>query len=387
MKIERDASGMPRTITLRTPFDTHVHLRQDKSMRLIAPMHAQRFSGMIIMPNIDPPITTCDRLDQYRVEATRAILDGRYVASRLSDRVPLCLMTFYLTDQLNPAQIDIAVPGNAVGVKYYPRGLTTGSDNGVENPSSLWTRGTTPYEVLRILANNKGTLFLHAANGLDRDGDELDPYGQEIDFIRETLPRIRDAHPGVRISVEHLSTAPGAEYLRTHGSALLGCSITAHHLLFDRRDVFRKGLRPNLHCWPVIQSREHQSELRSLVAEDRSYVYLGTDSAPHPRHKKECDCVAGGIFTGHAGIELYAEAFEDMHALEALEDFASHHGPAFFGISDLLEPAGNITLVRESWEVPDFYHLCDNPMSPNGLHWECIRPLRAGQRIRWKLAA
>ncbi len=392
MQIVRDAAGVPQEIRMRKPWNLHTHVRQGDITQLVVPMEAARFAGAVIMPNTKPPITTCAMLDAYRSEIETAVhfresgsehrenMESASRAAVVGGVTFVPLMTLYLTDHLDPHEVERAIPAKAIGIKYYPRGLTTGSDSGVKNPASLWTKGTTPYNCLRVLAQKNGTFLMHAANGLDAQGGELDPYDQEIDFVKESLPRIRDAHPDLRMTFEHLSTTEGAEYMRCNGGPLLGCTITAQHYLLDRRDTHRGGYRPHCSWWPIIQGKEHKESVQSLGREGHSFVFLGLDSAPHPLKNKECGCVMGGVLMAHAGIELYVEAFENMNALDMLEPFASVYGPHFYGLPLSTE---EITLVREEWQPPEFFHRCGNPTGDR--HEECIKPFRAGEAIRWKL--
>ena len=358
-------------IRIRKPVDMHHHFRRGDILALVAPMVAKRFAGAIVMPNTVPPITSAEMAMEYQSEIRDALGDSKFGL----------LMTLYLTDTLDLEDIESSIFMRDIhAVKYYPRGLTTNSESGVKDPASLWTVGTRPYEVLRILARNTAPLLIHAADGFDKNGSELDPYDQESHFIRETLPRIIDAHPNLKVSVEHLSTKEGAAFMEKNGTRQLGCSITAQHLLLDRRDVFRGGFRPHRSWWPVIQSQEHKEALQELVRQCHRFVWLGSDSAPHPVGKKESDCCAGGVLMAHAGIELYAEAFEAMGdgMLNALEYFASLNGPKFFGF-----PPSNeyISLVKEDWVVrePFLAQSGDDADPPVK-----IIPFRLGETIRWK---
>lgn len=378
------ANGHPVWLRMRKPADMHQHLRQGDMLKLVAPMIAERFAMAIIMPNTTPFITTADMAADYR----------RHVRDAVGERSFKPLMTLYLTDRLEADQVRFGFEEGVLhGIKYYPRGLTTNSDGGVEDPSSLWSRGTAPYECLRELANQEGVFLIHAADGVASaawhsdgrhyaKGDELDAWDQERHFIENTLSRIIEAHPGLKISVEHMSTAWGVEFLREHGGSKLGCSLTAHHLLLDRRDLMRGGFRPHRSWMPVIQPLEHTQELRAFAKEGRSFVWLGSDSAPHPRSKKEAACCASGVLMAHAAIELYAEAFEAMDALENLERFASIFGPRFFG----LEPSTEmIRLVREDWRAKPLFHSVGDGSGPSE-----IVPFRSypdDPPIRWKLAS
>ena len=360
---------------MRKPFDMHQHLRQDDMLRLVAPMVAKRFAGAVVMPNTTPPITTIKQLTSYAMDIIMA-----------TDNKLKILGTFYLTDTLDSKEVVSACEKDMLkGIKYYPAGLTTNSDSGVKDPTALWTKGTKPLECLRALAEHSGVLLLHAADGRAmqdwavgdrtyRAGDLLDPYDQEMHFIWATLPRIMDAHPDLKISVEHLSTLDA-----------LGCSLTAQHLLLDRRDSFSKGTQmgfnPHRFWWPIIQPKEHRDELRHFAAEGHSFVWLGSDSAPHPVGKKLADCCTGGVLMAHAGIELYAETFEGM--LDKFENFACINGPGFYGI----EPSNEtITLVREEWKVEKPFVTISTATGIQ-VPFEEVIPFRLGETIRWKLAA
>ncbi len=358
------------------PDDWHEHLRFGAMLRLVMPFVARRFHIGLIMPNLDPPITTCLQLQDY---------DDEIVYATGWDFIRM--LTMYLTDTLDPEEVRKALrKGLARAIKYYPPGLTTNSDKGVKNPSSLWTPGTKPYESLRVLAEHNGVFLIHAADALDKNGEELDPYDQEKHFLKETLPRIIDAHDGLKISVEHMSTADGADEMRYLGKdrpGKIGCSLTAHHLLLARRDVFRGGFRPHRSWMPVIQSAEHQKELRKFAAEDHPFVWLGSDSAPHTRDRKESDCCASGVMMAHAGIELYVEAFDKMDALDdRFVRFACVNGRKFFGYEDVPRKY-TIELVRETWK-PTMLFFGDSPTKESSRGQ--LVPFRLGEEIEWRLA-
>jgi dihydroorotase len=405
MKVIQNSSGTATAIEMCMPFDGHQHVRQGDMLNLVAPMVRKRFAQAIIMPNTTPPITTADAVDGYHRDIIAAMYpewwdkDGKPVEAR--PPVPKlfdCLMTLYLTDTLSPKEVEEARLWGAVGVKYYPPGkkgveLTTNSSAGVSDPTSLWTKGTNTYEVLKTLARNDMACMLHAADGFARstkkigdrqyrEGDELDPYDQEIHFIRETLPRTIDAHPDLKISVEHLSTKDGAAFMNYNGGEGLGCSLTLHHLTKDRRDVFRGGFHPHLMWWPIIQGHEHAEALRELAVADKPFVWLGSDSAPHPMNRKIAECCIGGVLTAHLGLEGYVEAFEDMNALDdRFERFASINGPRFYG----REPSEKtIRLAREDWKVEHIFHTTDTTHRPTPD--TMVVPFRLGETVRWKIA-
>lgn len=371
MHVERNADGQAVKITITKPADMHQHLRQDDMLGLVAPMVSKRFSKAIIMPNTIPPITSGDMATRYAAKIGQAVGPEKFYP----------LMTLYLTDTLEPLEVENAA--NIVGVKYYPRGLTTNSESGVEDPASLWTRGSNAYNVLYSLAQCDLVLLLHAADGFDKNGRELDPYEQEPHFIRESLLRIIDAHPNLKISVEHLSTKWGVGFMFKNGGNNLGCSLTQHHLTKDRRDVFRKGFRPHLMWWPIVQSSEHKEALQALAVADKPFVWLGSDSAPHVLGNKmgqaTQECCIGGVLTAHLGIEGYVEAFEDMGALDdRFERFASINGPRFYGLPPSEE---TLTLVREDWVAGNLFATRAGVGGDN----VTVVPFRLGETIRWKI--
>ena len=355
-----------REITITRPSDFHQHLRDGGLMSVVANMVFDRFANALVMPNLQPPVTTYQHMAAYR----HAILSERPTANPI--------MTLYLTDELQPSEINLgAKHAWFAGVKYYPRGLTTNSDSGVAVPADLWTPGRPAFDALLALADCGRVLLLHAADGFDRHGDELDPFDQEPHFIRETLPRIIDAHPELKISVEHMSTMQGAEFIFVNGGERLGCSLTAHHLLLDRRDMLRGGMRPNRFWWPIIQGKDHRDALRGLVEERLPFVWLGSDSAPHRRSKKLNECCSGGVLMAHAGIELYAEAFAEIDALDYLEAFASINGCRFFKVPI---PTDTITLREEPWIVRNLFMTASGEGSDDP-----VVPFRYGEEVKWSM--
>lgn len=369
MKVVNYPGGPVAQITITKPFDMHHHVRDGEMLKIIGPMLARRFEGAIIMPNTVPPVTTAARVAEYWSEI---------IAVTGDDFVPL--MTMYLTDTLKPSEVELAITTHDLaGVKYYPRGLTTNSESGVADPAALWTEGTLPYETLQTLTRHRKVLLLHAADGFDKNGVELDPYEQEPHFLRETLPRIREKHPDLRISLEHISTEQGADLMCVEGGSDFGCSLTPHHLLTDRRDTLRGGFNPHRFWIPPPQALHHRLALQSLAKSGYDHVWLGSDSAPHPLSDKEAACCKGGVMTVHAGIELYAEAFDEMNALHRLEAFASVNGPRFYGV----EPSSEeITLRRERWRVFEVYAF---EKMPSDSRAGIVRPFRLGEDVQWKL--
>ncbi|OGF83138.1 hypothetical protein A3B18_01710 [Candidatus Giovannonibacteria bacterium RIFCSPLOWO2_01_FULL_46_13] len=372
MEIVQNGEGKTARIKTRKWADMHHHFREGKMLKLIAPMVRKRFAIAVAMPNLPEPTTTSGAMTEYRERILSETREDEGGNTNFQ-----CLSTLYLTDTMDLGEVVKSMSLGAVGVKYYPPGLTTNSESGVQNPASMWTRGTIPYLVLSFLSTSGKVLLLHAADGFDEKKNEIDPFDQEKHFIRKTLPRIIDAHSDLKISVEHLSSRAGVDFLRKHGGSRLGCSITPQHLLCDRRDLFRGGFRPHNFWWPIFGREEDRDALREFVKEGRGYVYAGTDSAPHPISEKEKDGCKGGVMVAHAAVEFYLEAFEKMDALdERLENFGCINGPRFYG----LEPSKEeITFERRKRVLPTRF-----TFNKEGSEI-VIRPFRAGEKINWQL--
>ncbi len=363
------------SITITKPFDPHVHGRDGAILQVVGPMTARQCWGAIFEPNLVPPITTGEQGRAY-LERIRAACGHGFTPYLLC----------YLTDSLDPKAFQDALMGGIfIGAKFYPRGATTNSDSGIGDVTTLYTRGTTQFACLAALAAADKVLQLHCELNFSLDGHELDPYDKEPYFFREILPRIIDAHPGLKISCEHLSTYEAVDFMSVNGSSLLGCSLTAHHLDIDRRDMFRGGLRPHLYCLPPVQAEEHRAALVNLATVGHPFVWAGTDSAPHDRRKKESDCCSGGIVTAHAAVELYAEVFDRGGVLNwRFENFMSVNAPLFYGLQ---ASSKQVVLERREWTVDTPIHYstdseCNDVIWPYGYHPD---PAQRRQ-FKWKLS-
>lgn len=368
---------MADTITIPKPFDPHVHGRDGAILRTVGPMTARQCWGAIFEPNLMPPITTVDQARAYRERIY-------FACGGEGSFEPFVLA--YLTDDFDPRELSRGLEeGVFIGAKFYPRGATTNSDNGIVDVSKLWEDGSPQFDLIRILTEHRRVCQLHCELNHTLDGEELDPYDKEAYFFDEVMPRLIDAHPDARFSCEHLTSMEGAEFLLENGGWNLGCSITPHHLLFDRRDMFRGGLCPHFFCLPVIKRTEHSEALLKLIAYGRTFVYAGTDSAPHDRRKKESDCCSGGMFSAHAAVELYAQVFERIDLLGGrhFPEFMSINGPMFYGLSPSEE---TVTLVREPWTVDQMIEYSKSPedvIVPIGYHPDPDKRLV----LNWKLQA
>ncbi|NMF87503.1 dihydroorotase [Aromatoleum petrolei] len=341
------------TLSLIRPDDWHLHVRDGAALAAVVPHTAQRFGRALIMPNLRPPVTTTAQALEYRERIRAAVPVG-------IDFEPL--MSLYLTDNMAADEIDRAkASGAVVAAKLYPAGATTNSDAGVTAIEKVWP-------VLERMERVGMVLCVH---GEVTQGD-VDVFDREQVFIERVLAPLTQRFPGLRVVFEHITTADAAEFVKAAGDTV-GATITAHHLLLNRNAIFAGGIRPHHYCLPVLKRETHRRALVEAATSGSAKFFLGTDSAPHARSTKEAGCGCAGCYTAHAGIELYAEAFEQAGALDRLEAFASLNGPAFYGLPP---NSGRITLAKQVWEVPAAYdYLAGDPLVP----------LRAGETIAWRL--
>jgi dihydroorotase len=340
-------------ITIVRPDDWHLHLRDGAHMRAVLPDTVQRFARAIVMPNLRPPVTTTDAAAAYR---------DRILAAKPADAPFEPLMTLYLTDNTRPEEIARArASGFVHAVKYYPAGATTNSDSGV-------TDLTRCYDVFEAMSKHAMPLLVH---GEVTDPD-VDIFDRERVFIERVLAPLAARFPALKIVVEHITTREAAQFVREARSTI-AATVTAHHLLVNRNALFAGGVRPHLYCLPIIKRETHRQALIEAATSGSPKFFLGTDSAPHARHTKETSCGCAGVYTAHAALELYAEAFEAANALDKLEGFASRHGPAFYGLP---VNASTLTLAKANAPVPQEIAFGD----------DALVPMRAGESVRWRVA-
>jgi dihydroorotase len=340
-------------LTLLKPDDWHLHLRDGAALASVVGDTARRFARAIVMPNLKPAVRTTQQALHYRERILGALPEG-------SPFEPL--MTLYLTDDTPPEEIARAkLSGRVLGVKLYPAGATTHSDEGV-------TRLSRCFHTLEKMEEVGMPLLLHG----ESTDPAIDVFDREQVFLEEVLGPTLERFPSLKVVLEHITTREAVQFVEVTG-AHVAATITAHHLLMNRNALFMGGIRPHHYCLPVLKREEHREALVEAATSGNPKFFLGTDSAPHERGTKEAACGCAGIYTAHAAIELYATAFEEAGALDRLEAFASRHGPAFYGLRANEE---TITLVREEWTVPEAI-----PYGSGSLV-----PLRAGETIPWKLA-
>jgi dihydroorotase len=342
------------SLRLTRPDDWHLHLRDGAALAAVLPYSAARFARAIVMPNLAPPVTTTEQARAYRARILAALPAGAQFEP---------LMTLYLTDHTAPEQIVSAKASGFIhGVKLYPAGATTHAEAGVTD-----------------LARLDGVLGRMAEVGLvlQVHGEVTDPavdvFDREARFIERVLAPLSERHPQLRIVFEHITTRAAVQFVLGAREGI-AATVTPQHLLMNRNALFTGGLRPHHYCLPVLKEETHRAALLAAVATGTPRIFLGTDSAPHARAAKESACGCAGIFSAHAALELYAEAFEAAGALEKLEAFAAFHGADFYRLPRNRE---QLTLVRQAWQVPAHY--------PFGA--DVLVPLRAGEQVPWRLAA
>jgi len=317
-----------QSITLTRPDDWHLHVRDGVAMRDVVPHTAAQFARAIIMPNLKPPVTTAEQAVAYRDRIMQAVPEGVSFEP---------LMTLYLTDNLPPSEIELARQAGAVALKLYPAGATTNSDAGVTD-----IRKT--YATLEAMQKHGLKLLVHG----EVTSSDIDLFDREAVFIDRHLIPLRRDFPELKIVFEHITTREAAQYV-AEADRFVAATITAHHLLFNRNAIFLGGVRPHYYCLPVLKREEHRQALLQAATGGSPKFFLGTDSAPHPAALKEHATGCAGCYTAHAAIEMYAEAFDSVGALDRLEGFASFHGPDFY---DLPRNTDRITLQRQDWRAP-----------------------------------
>jgi dihydroorotase len=339
------------SLTLTRPDDWHVHLRDGAVLKDVVPHTARQFARAIVMPNLKPPVTTTAMAADYRQRILAAVPEGMHFEP---------LMVLYLTDNTTPDEIRRAVDSGFVeGVKLYPAGATTNSDAGV-------TDLTRCMGALEAMQATGLPLLIH---GEVTDAD-IDLFDREAVFIERVLKPLRRSLPGLRVVFEHITTKDAVDYVR-EAEGDIAATITAHHLLYNRNAIFKGGIRPHYYCLPVLKREVHRQALVHAATSGHTRFFLGTDSAPHPKGLKEHACGCAGCYTALHAMELYAQVFDAVGALDQLEAFASFHGPDFYRLP---RNTDKVTLQRQEWTIPDEVIMGDTSLVP----------LDAGQTLPWK---
>lgn len=341
-------------ITITTPDDWHLHLRDGDMLQETVPATARCFKRAIVMPNLVPPVTNAASVITYKERILAARPEG-------SDFEPL--MTLYLTNQTTPDDIRECMAAGIIAAKLYPAGATTNSDAAVSQLDAL-------FPIFEVMAKEGMLLLVHG----EVTDNHIDIFDREKEFIDRYLSRIVTQLPELKVVFEHITTKDAVDFVVT-SSENVAATITPQHLMLNRNDLLVGGIRPHNYCLPVLKRNIHQEALRKAVASGSKKFFLGTDSAPHAKHRKESACGCAGCYSAWSAIELYAQVFDDLGCIEKLENFASHFGPDFYGLP---RNESTITLVKEEWTIPDEITLPDG--SP-------IVPFYAGEKVNWKLKA
>ncbi|MCB1940501.1 MAG: dihydroorotase [Candidatus Accumulibacter sp.] len=340
-------------ISLTRPDDWHLHLRDGAALATVLPHTARQFARAIVMPNLRPPVSTVAAAGEYRQRIIAALPPAMAFEP---------LMTLYLTDRTSVDDIRRAADSDFVhAVKLYPAGATTNSDAGVSNLR----------QCDRALAEMQRCGLPLLVHGEVTD-PTIDVFDREKAFIDAVLQPLLRRYPALKVVFEHITTSDAADFV-VAGGPLLGATITAHHLLYNRNAIFAGGIRPHHYCLPVLKRESHRQALLRAATSGSRRFFLGTDSAPHARTTKEVACGCAGCYTAHAALELYAEAFESVGALDRLEAFASFNGADFYGLP---RNSGKVSLARDDWRTPTEFAY---------LGGDTLVPLRAGELLRWRM--
>jgi dihydroorotase len=344
-----------RQIKLTKPDDWHLHLRQGEAMSSVVDMSAKQMGRAIVMPNLSPPVKTVNQALAYRREIIAAL-------SQSSTFDPL--MTLYLTDTTSKQEIiDASNEEHVYAVKLYPAGATTNSESGVTSLPKT-------YPVLEQMQKEGVPLLIHG----EVTHSDIDIFDREAVFIDTILEPLVSMFPELKIVLEHITTKDSVEFV-SESKSTIGATITAHHLLANRNHMLVGGIKPHYYCLPVLKRKTpHQDALITAATSGSPKFFLGTDSAPHYQNEKESACGCAGIFSAHAAIELYAEAFEKVNKLDMLEGFASHYGADFYGLKRNREI---ITLEKRPWIVPKSYSFSNSK----------VIPFLAEEQLSWRLVS
>ena len=345
-------TAQPQVLKIRRPDDWHVHLRDGDMLKTVVPYTSETYGRAIVMPNLAPPVTTVDAAIAYRQRILAAVPAGH-------DFTPL--MTCYLTDSLDPNEVERGFSeGVFTAAKLYPANATTNSSHGVTSIDAIMP-------VLERMQTLGMPLLVHG----EVTHAEIDIFDREARFIETVMEPLRQRLPELKVVFEHITTKDAADYVR-EGNELLAATITPQHLMFNRNHMLVGGVRPHLYCLPILKRNVHQQALRELVASGFERAFLGTDSAPHARLRKETSCGCAGCFNAPTALASYATVFEEMNALAHFEAFCSLNGPRFYGLP---VNEGYVELVREEEQVPESIALSD----------DTLIPFLAGERVNWRI--
>ncbi|MGA1831417.1 dihydroorotase [Rhizobium wenxiniae] len=317
-----------KTLQIRRPDDWHLHLRDGAVLEGVIGDTSRHFARAIIMPNLVPPVVTTADAAAYRSRIMAALPEGHRFEP---------LMTLYLTEHTNPDDVEEGKKSGLItAVKLYPAGATTNSHGGVRDLEKAMP-------VLERMAKIGLPLCVHG----EVTTPEVDIFDREAVFIETVLDPLRKRLPELKVTMEHVTTSDGIDYIKSSKANLAG-SITTHHLIINRNDILVGGIRPHYYCLPVAKRESHRLALRAAATSGDHRFFLGTDSAPHVDPLKECACGCAGIYTSVNTMSCLAHVFEQDNALDKLEAFASLNGPAWY---ELQPNEDKITLEKQDVQV------------------------------------
>jgi dihydroorotase len=340
------------TLTITRPDDWHLHLRDGVALQTVVPHTASQFARAIVMPNLKPPVTTAALANAYKHRILSAVPAGMQFEP---------LMTLYLTDNIDPAEIAVAKAAGVVAAKLYPAGATTNSDAGVTDIKKI-------YPVLEAMQKHGMLLLVHG----EVTSPEIDLFDREAVFIDQHLEPLRKNFPALKIVFEHITTLEAVQYVQA-AKQNLAATLTVHHLMFNRNAIFTGGIRPQYYCLPVLKREKHRLALLQAAISGDARFFLGTDSAPHAANLKEHASGCAGCYTAPAAMAMYAQVFANAGALNQLEAFASFNGADFYGLP---RNTSTLTLVQEDEVQPESYAYAEAQ----------LKPLLGGQTLSWRLA-
>lgn len=347
-------TAQPQQLTIRRPDDWHIHLRDDDMLKAVLPFTSAVNGRAIVMPNLVPPVTSVAAAEAYRDRILAALPAGHSFTP---------LMTCYLTDSLDADEVERGFQrGVFTAAKLYPAHATTNSSHGVTSIAAIAS-------VLERMQKIGMPLLIHG----EVTDSHIDIFDREARFIDSVMDPLRKQFPELKVVFEHITTKEAAAYV-AEANDLLGATITPQHLMFNRNHMLVGGVRPHLYCLPILKRNVHQEALRNIIASGHPRFFLGTDTAPHLRHRKEASCGCAGVFNAPSSLPAYATVFEEMNALQHFEAFCSENGPRFYGLP-LNE--GTLTLVREPWQVAEGVQLGD----------DTLVPFLAGETLNWRVKA
>ncbi|MBL4607382.1 MAG: dihydroorotase [Pseudomonadales bacterium] len=341
-----------KEINITLPDDWHLHLRDHDSLQSTVPATARCFGRAIIMPNLQPPITTSAQAEAYQ---------QRIIANTPEGSPFTPLMTLYLTDNTTAEDIKQAKDSGFIyAAKLYPAGATTNSDSGVSDVKKITA-------VLEMMQTLDMPLLVHG----EVTDTNIDIFDREAVFIETILKPLKEDFPRLKVVLEHITTEDAVQFVENSDDTV-AATITAHHLLYNRNHMLVGGIKPHYYCLPILKRNRHQQALIAAAISGNPKFFLGTDSAPHAQSAKESACGCAGCYTAPTAIELYAEVFDTHNALDKLEGFASFFGPDFYGLPRNTQ---TLTLIRQVWTVPATYNMGDSTLIP----------LRANEELAWQI--